>query len=462
MSRGFVQIPRGKDLLLSRAKVPATLLTLEAPLRRIDQEGLALVDLEIKDGIIRRISEANNDDVPPGAVDLDGGQVWPAFVDIHTHLDKGHINARVVNRDGTVYGAVEAVAKDRTAHWSADDVRRRFEFGLTCAYAHGVAAIRTHLDSDEPQAGITWPVFAELRVKWAGKIDLQAVGKVPIEYYLTPEGEAFAGLVAEYGGLLGGITRVYGKSAEEAAALTDAAIDALFRLAERHRLDIDLHVDESGDPAANSLGQVAQAAIRRRFPHRVVCGHCCSLAVQPPEVVAPTLDLCAQAKLAVVMLPMINLYLQDRQDGRTPRWRGITLVHEMAARGIPVAVASDNCRDPFFAFGDHDMFEVYAQAVRIAHLDLPYGDWPRAVTATPAELMGLKRRGRLARGVSADLILFRGRTMSELLARPQSDRVVLRAGSPIDTALPDYRELDDLFRPPQPRTIPYEPASLPI
>ena len=32
--------------------------------------------------------------------------------------------------------------------------------------------------------------------------------------------------------------------------------------------------------------------------------------------------------------------------------------------------------------------------------------------------------------------------MTELLSRPQADRVVLRSGKPIDTSLPDYRLLD--------------------
>ena len=45
----------------------------------------------------------------------------------------------------------------------------------------------------------------------------------------------------------------------------------------------------------------------------------------------------------------------------------------------------------------------------------------------------------------ADLVLFRGRFYSELLTRPQTDRIVLRNGEAIDTTLPDYRELDDLL-----------------
>ena len=41
---------------------------------------------------------------------------------------------------------------------------------------------------------------------------------------------------------------------------------------------------------------------------------------------------------------------------------------------VPVAVASDNCRDPFYGYGDLDLVEVFREAVRIAHLDRPLGD----------------------------------------------------------------------------------------
>ena len=84
-------------------------------------------------------------------------------------------------------------------------------------------------------------------------------------------------------------------------------------------------------------------------------------------------------------------------------------------------------------------------SVRIAHLDMPYGDWPCAVSKTPADLIGLPNVGRIRVGLPGDLILFKGRNFSELLSRPQHDRVVLRNGLVIDTNLPDYCELDSLF-----------------
>ena len=56
------------------------------------------------------------------------------------------------------------------------------------------------------------------------------------------------------------------------------------------------------------------------------------------------------------------------------------------------------------------------------------------MTTTAADLMGLPARGRFEPGAPADLILFGARNWSEFVPRPLADRIVLRDGSPIDTA----------------------------
>ncbi len=150
-------------------------------------------------------------------------------------------------------------------------------------------------------------------------------------------------------------------------------------------LDLDFHVDESEDPAVRSLRHIADAALRHKFPGRINVGHCCSLALQPREEAEETMKRVRDAGISVVSLPMCNLYLQDRHAGRTPRWRGVTLLHEMKALGIPVAVASDNTRDPFYAYGDLDALEVFREAVRILHFDHPFGNWPGVVARDAAD-----------------------------------------------------------------------------
>lgn len=167
--------------------------------------------------------------------------------------------------------------------------------------------------------------------------------------------------------------------------------------------------------------------------------------MQDQQTVNETIALVKQANIGIVSLPMCNLYLQDRVTHRTPRWRGVTLVHELETAGVSVALASDNCRDPFYGFGDHDMLQVFSMGTKISHLDTPYGDWIASVTSRPASLMGLPNSGQVAIGQPADLVLFKARSYSELLSRPQSDRTVIRNGVKIDITLPDYSELDDLL-----------------
>jgi cytosine/creatinine deaminase len=215
-------------------------------------------------------------------------------------------------------------------------------------------------------------------------------------------------------------------------------------------LDIDLHTDESLNPAASALLHLAEAVLETGYRGRVVAGHCCVLTVQDRATQQRTIEKVAEAGIAVVSLPMCNMYLMDRDGsgGATPARRGVTLVKELAAAGVPVAFASDNTRDPFYAYGDLDALEVFREGARIVQFDHPQDKawaWIGAVTCEAATIAGFDYRARIETGAAADLILFRARSWTELLARPQSDRIVLRAGKAIDTALPDYRELDDLM-----------------
>lgn len=398
-------------------------------------------DIAIANGVIADVAAAGSMPAELGP-DLKGSMVWPCPVDIHTHLDKGHIWPRNPNPDGTFFGALNATMADRRAHWAPDDIAARFDFGVRSAYARGVAAIRTHLDSFPPQAEISWPVFAKLRERWAGKVTLQASSIVSMDLFAGEDGRKLADLVARHGGQLGCVTRMAGEDHDGVPPGFDELMEKVFALAEERGLDLDLHVDETEDPSARTLIRIAKIALKRKFKGKILAGHCCSLAVQEDEAIAETVKLCAEAGVAVVSLPMCNMYLQGRNAGRTPRWRGVTALHEMRAAGMKVAVGGDNVRDPFYAYGDHDMVETFVQAVRILHLDHPLDDWARAATSTPAGIMRLSGVGTIAKGAPADLIVFKARGWSEFLSRNQADRAVVRGGKAIDTTPPDFAELD--------------------
>lgn len=434
MTYSFISPPNAARFVLSNATVPAvTVEHVDVPVT----EGLATVDIVISDGMIAAIRPAGAAPADYARTDLKDGMVWPCFADIHTHLDKGHIWPRQANPDGSFIGALDAVRADREANWSAADVKRRMEFSLRSAYAHGTSLIRTHLDSLAPQHRISFEVFAEIRDAWKDRIALQAAALFPLD--AMADGVFFADLVMTIrhnGGLLGGVTRMGPELVWQ--------LDTLFRTAAEQGLDVDLHVDETDDRGAETLKAIAEAVLRNGFEGKVTAGHCCSLARQDEDTAARTVELVAKAGIAVISLPMCNMYLQDRYPGRTPRWRGVTLFKELAAAGVATAVASDNTRDPFYAYGDLDPVEVFREAVRILHLDHPLDTAARVVTTSPAAIVGRPDKGRIAAGDAADLVLFSARRWSEFLSRPQSDRVVLRRGKVIDRSLPDYRELDNV------------------
>ena len=154
----FITIPQNLTRFrLANARVPVCLVVDAAQLRP-DADGLASCDIVIEKERIATIDPATaaNDGLPH--FDLDRGIVLPRLVDVHTHVDKGHIWGRAQNPDGTHMGARTAVMADRDANWSRDDVAKRMDFALRCAFAHGTGALRTHIDSYPKQTPVSWPL----------------------------------------------------------------------------------------------------------------------------------------------------------------------------------------------------------------------------------------------------------------------------------------------------------------
>jgi len=160
----MVEIPSGGAYILANARVPAgCLLTshdASAPYEMcVDR--LVSVDIEVQGGTVVGVkpatpSSSKSSLLPPlmsrrpTIIDLKGKMVFPTFVDLHTHIDKSHTTERSRNPDGSLSGADRSTAAD-AAFWDEDDVFRRMNFSVACAYAHGTSALRTHLINMTPK-----------------------------------------------------------------------------------------------------------------------------------------------------------------------------------------------------------------------------------------------------------------------------------------------------------------------
>lgn len=366
----------------------------------------------VADGTITELSPA--DRAPEGLL-------LPLFADIHVHLDKTGIIDRV---DGLASGLMEAIDTTRAdaVNWTHDDLTARAGDALERSWRHGTRAMRSHVDWRDPGVPLAWEVLTGMKDDWRGRVELQLASLLPLDD-MELCGREVARRVAADGGVFGAFVLGNDDQARK-IALT-------FDLAEEFGLQLDFHVDETLDDTVTGIDLIVAETERRGMAGRVLCGHCCALSRRPRDLVLRLLDRAAGAGVGLVALPTSNAYLQDSTPGRTPVFRGLAPIQEARASGIDTMLASDNCRDPFFPYGDYDMLEILRLGVVNARLDPQ--DWLSAITDLPMKWLGLDQPP-IAVGAPADFIHFAAGSVTDLIARSSAARKVYRRG--VATAAP--------------------------
>lgn len=378
-------------------------------LRGFDAGAAEVFDITLQNGRIASIR--------PSAEPAQG-LLLSAPVEAHAHIDKNYTVEETGGAQGDLFSAIRRMEVHR-ASWNGATLQPRMERALQEAWCFGTRALRTHLDWGRPEAPASLAVLEALRDAWQGRIDLQFVALTPLDVYADADaGARIAREVQRAQGVLGAF--VY-RNADLVPKLR-----RVFALAVQHGLRLDFHVDEGLDVEARGLRQIAELTLEHGLQGRVVCGHACSLSVQPDDEALQTLALCARAGLHLVALPSTNLYLQGAWD-RTPVQRGLTRLHEARAAGLGLSLATDNVQDAFYPYGGYDLLDTFSLGVQAAHL-APALDWIDTVTTGPARALGLDWDGRLHEGAPADLLWLQARHEYELIGPRGRARRVIRAG----------------------------------
>jgi cytosine deaminase len=358
-------------------------------------------------------------------IDASGKLCVPAFVDPHIHLDKVLINESVrVNETGTLTEAIEIIW-ERKKHYTVDDIVDRAGRVIMSAVSNGVTHIRTHVDVDNIGGLLPVQGLVETRKKYADIVDLQIVA-FPQEGILQNEGAAD---LMEKAMELG--ADVVGGMPFNEKSLDDSAkhIEFAFNLAREFDADIDMHVDETDDPAAKTLEILARQTIANDWQGRVTAGHTCALAGYTTEYADEVIRLVKEAKVHMITNPATNLMLQGRLDEQ-PKRRGITRVKELMAEGINVSFGQDCVKDTFYPFGREDPLEIAFLTAHAAHLSQPdeinqVFDMP---THNAARVMRLKNYGTEP-GCQADLVILDAANPAEAITKQADKNIVIKRGN---------------------------------
>jgi cytosine deaminase len=368
-------------------------------------------DIEVLGGRIAALLPASGQAPPSDALDLKGALVLPPLVDGHIHLDKTLLGLPWVPNQATgnrVADRIEAERKVRAARTVPEA-----ETGANLVrqvVASGTLHMRSHVDIDNQLGLSNLHEILKVRERFLDLVTIQIVA-FPQSGILRSPGTAdlLDAAIAEGADLLGGLDPV-GIDGD-----LDGHLGAIFAIAERRGVGIDIHLHDSGEDGIVQLRAIALRTEAAGLQGRVAVSHAFALGSVPTDVAAHTADLLAEAGIAIMSHGPGGAVIPP-----------LKLLHE---HGVEVFGGSDNIRDAWSPFGNGDMLE---RATMIAYRANFRHDEELAlafdmVTAAAARVLGIATYG-IAPGGPADFVVVDASCVAEAVATRPQRKLVIKGG----------------------------------
>ncbi|APE44371.1 cytosine deaminase [Sulfitobacter alexandrii] len=362
-----------------------------------------------------RITAIGTLDAQAGEViDATGDLVAPPFVDPHFHMDATlSYGIPRINASGTLLEGIGLWGELKDVMTQQDVFDRALEY-CDWAASLGLLAIRSHVDTcDDRLLGVE--ALLEVRKAVSGYIDLQLVAFPQDGLFRDPTAHANTIRALDMGvDVVGGIPHFERTMADGARSVT-----VLCELAAERGLMVDLHCDETDDPHSRHIETLAFETRRLGLQGRVAGSHLTSMHSMDNYYVSKLLPLIAEAEVAAIPNPLINIMLQGRHD-TFPKRRGLTRVKEMQAHGITVGWGQDCVMDPWYSMGTGDMLDVAFMGLHVAQMSSPE-EMRRCfdmVTEVNARIMGLRDYGLRVGAQASLVVLDAGNPIEALRLRP--------------------------------------------
>src|SRR3954466_5054488 len=404
-------------------------------------DGRSGLDIAIRDGKIVAVERAIAAEVAR-VIDAQGCLVSPPFVDVHFHMDATlSLGLPRLNQSGTLLEGI-ALWGELKPLLTPDAVAERALRYCDLAIAQGLLAIRSHVDICDDRL-LAVDALIEVKRRVSPYLHLELVAFPQDGYYRSP------GAVANLSRALDKGVEVVGGIPHFERTMSDgaASVRALCELAAARGLRVDLHCDETDDPLSRHIETLAYETLRLGLAGRVAGSHLTSMHSMDNYYVSKLLPLMAEAGVAAIANPLINIVIQGRHD-TYPKRRGMTRVPEMRQHGILCAFGHDCVLDPWYSLGQADMLEVAHMATHVAHMTgrvamrFAYD----AVTVNAAKVLGLEGYG-LGVGCNADMVVLQARDPIEAIRLRATRLAVIRRGTLVAESEPRLTRLSLSGRP---------------
>ncbi len=353
-------------------------------------------------------------------IDASGDLVSPPFVDPHFHMDATlSYGTPRINASGTLLEGISLWGELKTIATVDEMVERALTY-CDWAVSMGLLAIRSHVDTcDDTLKGVEAMIEVRERVK--PYLDLQLVAFPQDGFLRDPTARANTLRALDMGvDVVGGIPH-FERTMEDGRQ----SVRELCEIAAERGLLVDMHCDETDDPMSRHIETLAYETVRLGLQGRVAGSHLTSMHSMDNYYVSKLLPLIAEAEIAAIPNPLINIVLQGRHD-TFPKRRGLTRVKEMQAQGITVGWGQDCVRDPWYSLGTGDMLDVAFMGLHVAQMTSPE-EMRRCfdmVTSENAAIMHLDGYGLTVGSAASLVVLDAGDPIEALRLRPDRLTVI--------------------------------------
>ena len=368
-------------------------------------------DVEVEGGRITALLPASANGATGDTVDLGGTLVLPPLVDGHIHLDKTLLGLPWIPNQSAGNTVSDRIAAERRVR--AARTVPEFETGSNLVrqvVASGTLHIRTHVDVDNQLGLRNLHEVLKIREHFRDLVTIQIVA-FPQSGILRSPGtqELLDEAIAQGADLVGGLDPI-GIDGD-----LDAHLDAIFAIATRRGVGVDIHLHDGGEAGLAQILEIARRTEATGLQGKVAVSHAFALGSVSTDSV--TLAAYTHSRAGVANMSL------------GPGGATIPPLKLLREHGVEVFGGSDNIRDAWSPFGNGDMLE---RAMLIGYRANFRHDEELAlaldmVTAAAARVLDLKNYGFKVGG-PADFVTVDATTLAEAVATRKRRSLVVKSG----------------------------------